>query len=85
MSDLITTAQDKFRAECIEAYVGLQSYVASLRERSREDRGQTAAEYMGILFVVALIIVAVVGSGAADTIKTRVHDIVDHISHGQPG
>ena len=30
MSDLITTAQDKFRDECIEAFVGLQSFAASL-------------------------------------------------------
>jgi Flp pilus assembly pilin Flp len=78
MSDLITTAQDTFRQQCIEAFVGLQSWV----ERMREERGQTAAEYMGILFVVAAIIVGVVGAHLGDTLKTRLGQIVDAIGKG---
>ena len=82
MSDLITTAQATIREQCIEAYVGLQSLARSVAERSREDRGQTAAEYMGILFIVSAIIVALVASGVAGKIGDRVGVIVDHIGNG---
>jgi Flp pilus assembly pilin Flp len=82
MSDLITTAQETFREQCIEAFVGLQSLARSVAERAREDRGQTAAEYMGILFIVSAIIVAVVGSGIAGKIGDRVGIIVQHIGDG---
>jgi Flp pilus assembly pilin Flp len=82
MSDLITNAQDKFRDECIEAFVGLQSFTASLRERARENRGQTAAEYMGILFIVAVIIAAIVATPLASNIASRVGTIVDNIGKG---
>jgi hypothetical protein len=85
MSDLITTAQDKFRDECIEAFVGLQSFTRTLAERAREQRGQTAAEYMGILFIVAAIIAAIFATPLASNIAKRVGEIVDHIGHGQAG
>ena len=78
MSDLITTAQDSFRQQCIDAWVGLQSLV----ERMREQRGQTAAEYMGILFVIAAIIVGVVGAHLGDALKERLGKIVTAIGNG---
>jgi Flp pilus assembly pilin Flp len=78
MSDLITTAQDTFRQQCIEAFVGLQSLV----ERMREERGQTAAEYMGILFVVAALIVGVMGAHMDTTIRDRLGKIVEAIGKG---
>ena len=82
MSDLITTAQDKFRDECIEALVGLQSFAASLRERARENRGQTAAEYMGILLIVAVIIGAIATSGIGGKISDLIGGMIDSISSG---
>jgi Flp pilus assembly pilin Flp len=78
MSDLITTAQDTFRHQCIEAFVNLRSFV----ERMREERGQTAAEYMGILFVISAIIVAVVGAHLDTAIGNRLGKIVDSIGKG---
>ena len=78
MSDLIHTAQDSFRKQCIEAFVALQS----LAERAREQRGQTAAEYMGILFIVAAIIVAIVGAHLEKTIADRLGKIVTAIGNG---
>lgn len=38
----------------------------------RDDRGQTAAEYMGIVVVVAIIIVAIATSGLGDTIAGNI-------------
>jgi Flp pilus assembly pilin Flp len=82
MSDLITTAQDSFREQCIEAFVGLQAMAERLAERMRDDRGQTAAEYMGILFVVSAIIVGVVGAHLGDALKERLGKIVTAIGNG---
>ena len=59
MSDLITTTQETFRDQCIGLYVGMLATLDTLAERARENRGQTAAEYMGVLLVVSVIIAAV--------------------------
>jgi Flp pilus assembly pilin Flp len=83
MSDLITTAQDTFRNQCIEAFAGLQAMAQSLAERARDQRGQTAAEYMGILFIISAIIATVVLSHLDDAIKTRLHEIVTAIGKGE--
>ncbi len=51
----------------------------SVRRRMNGDAGQTAAEYMGIIVIVALIIAAIVGTGVAadiaNNIKTKVASI----------
>jgi pilus assembly protein Flp/PilA len=75
MSDLIITAQAK-------ALVGLQNFATSLAERAREQRGQTAAEYMGILFIVMVIIAAVFTSHLDTKIADRVSTIVTNIGNG---
>ncbi len=50
--------------------------------RRKEDRGQTAAEYLGIVVVVAIIIAAIAGSGIGDTIQsnimTKINEIFSH-------
>ena len=43
----------------------------TLAERARENRGQTAAEYMGVLLVVSVIIAAVATTDIGETIKTE--------------
>jgi Flp pilus assembly pilin Flp len=83
MSELITTAQESFRDHCIEAYVGVESFVTGLAERARENRGQTAAEYMGVLLVVSVIIAAVANTKVGDQIVDKIKDIVDKIAGGE--
>jgi Flp pilus assembly pilin Flp len=85
MSDLITTAQDSFRDQCIEAYVGFESFVTRLAERARENRGQTAAEYMGVLLVVSVIIAAVSQTKVGDQIVDKIKGLVDKIAGGESG
>ena len=55
MSDLITTTQDTYRDRCIEL-----SWAPSRRSPSAlgTRKGQTAAEYMGVLLLVSAIIAA---------------------------
>lgn len=48
--------------------------------RRRDDRGQTAAEYLGIIVVVALIITAILGSGIGDTIASAIMTKISEIS-----
>jgi Flp pilus assembly pilin Flp len=81
-TDLITTAQDSIRTQCIEAFVGLQSFAKGLAERARESDGQTAAEYMGVLLVVSVIIAAVATTGVGGQIVSKMTHIVDQISSG---
>jgi Flp pilus assembly pilin Flp len=85
MSDLITTAQDSLRDHCIEAYVGVEGFVKDLIERARENRGQTAAEYMGVLLVVSVIIAGVSQTGIGDQIVEKMKGLVNAIAAGEKG
>jgi hypothetical protein len=82
MSDLITTTQDSFRDHCIEAYVGIESFLTRLAERARENRGQTAAEYMGVLLVVSVIIAGVSQTKIGDQIVEKMKHLIDQIAGG---
>jgi Flp pilus assembly pilin Flp len=73
---------DLFRDSCIEAYVGFESFVAGLVERARENRGQTAAEYMGVLLVVSVIIAGVAQTKIGDQIVEKMKHLVDQIAGG---
>ena len=53
-----------------------------LDARRKEDRGQTAAEYLGIVVVVAIIIAAIATSGIGTTISsnimTKISEVFSH-------
>jgi pilus assembly protein Flp/PilA len=51
-------------------------------DRAREERGQTAAEYMGILLVVGVIIAAVATSGIGEDIVNAIKGIITDITGG---
>ena len=61
---------------------GMLDNLAKLAGRAREQRGQTAAEYMGILLVVAVIIGAVATSGVGGKISDLIGSMIDSISPG---
>ena len=82
MSNLIHTAQDTLREQCIEAFVGLQSMVETVAERMREQRGQTAAEYMGILFIIAAIIGVVASLHLENDVSQRIKTLITDIGKG---
>jgi len=56
--------------------------IGGLAERAREQRGQTAAEYMGILLIVALIIGALVSLNLHTTISEAVEGFINDIKGG---
>jgi pilus assembly protein Flp/PilA len=85
MSDLFTTTQDAYRSACIATFVTLVSAGHGLAERVKDEtRGQTAAEYMGVLLLVAAIITVVVTAGVGTTIKNAIVDQINDIKGAKP-
>jgi Flp pilus assembly pilin Flp len=88
MSDLITSSQDAYRNACIATFCALISAghgVAGGAHRLKDEaRGQTAAEYMGVLLLVGAIITIVVTSGVGTHIKDAIWSAVDNISAQKP-
>jgi pilus assembly protein Flp/PilA len=44
----------------------------AIRRRAGDDSGQTAAEYMGIIVIVTVIIVAIAGTNLGTTIASAI-------------
>ena len=80
MSDLITTTQDAYRNACLDAYFGARNFVASLEKRAKDEEGQTAAEYMGVLLLISVIIAAVVKSKPGEEIGRQIGTLVKKIA-----
>jgi hypothetical protein len=82
MSDITTTSREL----AIRARVAMQDVAGRTRdlvERARDERGQTAAEYMGVLLLVSLIIAALFTSSIGDWITNGVGDLVNDIANGE--
>jgi hypothetical protein len=86
MSELTTHTQDNFRELCIRADDAVRRMGQRLRELPSETRGQTGAEYMGILLIVSLIIAALFAAGVhtmiANAAKNLVQDVANHRDDG---
>jgi hypothetical protein len=52
---------------------------------ARSERGQTAAEYLGVLLVVSVIIAAVATTEIGHDITARLSELVQDISGGKSG
>ena len=67
--------------------VQLQNAIAglkdSLMDRARDERGQTSAEYLGIIVVVAAIIIAIVGqaTGISQKVVSGLGKAIDKIAN----
>jgi|tagenome__1003787_1003787.scaffolds.fasta_scaffold19385034_2 Flp pilus assembly pilin Flp len=75
MSDLLFTAQYHVG----NAYAATRTFA----RRLRQDAGQTAAEYMGVLLVVSVIIAAVSQTGIGGEIKSKMTHIVRIVAVGK--
>ena len=72
------------RTEELVREAGIRTRIAidTLMERAREERGQTAAEYMGILVIVALIIGALITAKVPSKIGDAAGRLIDEIAAG---
>jgi Flp pilus assembly pilin Flp len=52
-------------------------------DRARDERGQTSAEYLGIIVVVAAIIIAIVGqaTGISQKVVSGIGKAIDKIAN----
>ena len=78
MSDFTTTVQDAYFELCIQA----RGVATGVRSRLSEQRGQTAAEYMGILLFVAVVIGALIAANVDGAIAEAANDMVKKIAGG---
>jgi hypothetical protein len=78
MSDFITTAQDTGREVSIRVAVAMQDLV----QRVKDPKGQTGAEYMGILLIVSLIIAALFTAGIGGKIAGGIKNLIADIGGG---
>ena len=78
MSDFTNRTEDAVRELCVRTDLAVRSAAARLREQ----RGQTAAEYMGLLLIVALIIGVLFASEIGDWIVKGVEQNIDKIKAG---
>ena len=77
MSDFLTTTR-------VNAGLAFETVAKQVR-RFRHEAGQTAAEYMGVLLVVSVIIAAVSTTGIGTDIKNKMADLVSDIGNGDSG
>ncbi|MBZ6207945.1 hypothetical protein ACWF8U_07345 [Streptomyces olivaceus] len=52
------------------------------RATTRNDRGQTAVEYLGIIAVVVAIVLVISGTGLGTTIYQAIVDKIDEVTGG---
>jgi len=82
MQTITDRSEELARELAIRTRIAMGNVAHAVGERAREQRGQTAAEYMGILLIVALIIGALVSLDVDGKIKTAVGDFIDNIKNG---
>ncbi|MFG1671991.1 Flp family type IVb pilin [Streptomyces sp. Y7] len=59
----------------------INTTVAYLRSRAtRDDKGQTAVEYLGIIAVVVAIVLAITGTDIGETIYQAIVDKIDELT-----
>jgi Flp pilus assembly pilin Flp len=86
MSDLTTTTvQDTFREACITTLGAVKSAGHRVAKRVNDPTGQTAAEYMGILLLIAAILAAIFTLNLDDKISGAIRDAIDGIIGGAKG
>jgi Flp pilus assembly pilin Flp len=82
MQTIVHRTEEATRELGIQAKLMLDNVLYAIAERAREQRGQTAAEYMGILLIVAVIIGAIATSGIGGKISDLIGGMIDSISSG---
>jgi Flp pilus assembly pilin Flp len=82
MSDVFHAINDTSMVMTVRTQNAVREWVHAAVARMGSERGQTAAEYLGVLVVVSVIIAAVATTDVGDKIKGFVNDIVGKISHG---
>jgi Flp pilus assembly pilin Flp len=61
----------------------LQNTLQGLRVRLRDESGQTAAEYMGVIVVIAALLAAVAATDLGETLTGFIGDAIEKVFENQ--
>jgi Flp pilus assembly pilin Flp len=61
----------------------LQNAFKGARERLRGESGQTAAEYLGVLVLIAAILAAVASTGIGGKLTNLIEEAIDDVFQSQ--
>jgi hypothetical protein len=78
VSTFITTIEDSVR----EAGIRTWGALFEAETRVKEQRGQVSVEYLGMLFVIAVIVYALTRAGLGDKIKGAINGLIDSVAGG---
>ncbi len=85
MSNLITTANDKSVELQIRSVSAVRDMARRASERLNSEEGQTAAEYLGVLVLIAAIVAAFISLNIGGKIAGAVGSAIDNITNGGGG
>jgi Flp pilus assembly pilin Flp len=81
MQSITNQAQDKSLELAVRTRNAAVLWVHRAVERLREQEGQTAIEYAGILALVAVIFIGIFHAGIAHAVATWAKSVVDTINN----
>jgi Flp pilus assembly pilin Flp len=61
----------------------LQNAFYGARERLRDESGQTAAEYMGVIVLIAAILAAIASNGIGGKLTDLIEEAIDKVFQSQ--
>jgi hypothetical protein len=78
-ADMSKTMNDMSLELAVRTQLAVTDLVERARERLVREEGQAAAEYLGIILVVAAIIGAIFATGLGNSIFTKLKSTIDSI------
>jgi hypothetical protein len=82
VSTFITTIEDGVREAGIRTWGALFQARTRMEDMREEQRGQVSVEYLGMLFVIAVIVYALTRAGLGNKIRDAINGLVDSVAGG---
>jgi hypothetical protein len=83
MQSITERTEEFLSATACRARLAVGNTAHAIRSRVSEERGQISAEFMGLLFIVALVIGAIVALGIHTTIADAINTFINNIKGGE--
>jgi hypothetical protein len=83
MQTITDRTEDFLSATACRARLVVGNARHAVAARLRDEQGQISAEFMGLLFIVALVIGAIVALGIHTTISSAIEGFINNIKGGQ--
>jgi Flp pilus assembly pilin Flp len=77
---MLSTVNEKSLELAVHTQIALTDLASRMRDRLSEEEGQTAAEYIGIILVIAAVIAVVSKTGIATAIGTGIENAIKKVS-----